>query len=265
MNQVWPSPRGYHQNTYAQEASTAAAAGAGAAYTGQAGPYQHNEGYDPRYDYDYDYPAYQPYNHAGDDRYSGYDDSGRPYSLSPSRTAASQPRRHSRDRRDHSPSSGSYTSMQTHGGDDRGRRPTQIEAGTTTTADPKRAKSSTAAGRAGAGGGRGKSKSRIREAFDTSQRGLGYAGIGALAGGLVGSEVGKGIVPTALAAAVGALGANAFEARDRYVPNGFPSPTTVPMSMQTTEPMRAIDPRMPLNAQLYRPGEGGRGMPPMRG
>ena len=63
----------------------------------------------------------------------------------------------------------------------------------------------------------GKSKSRVREAFDTSQRGLGYGAVGAVTGGLVGSEFGKGAIPRAIGATVGALGANAFEAREKYV------------------------------------------------
>lgn len=43
-------PHGYRQNPYAQQAPTAAAAGAGAAYTGHAGPYPNGDGYDPRFD-----------------------------------------------------------------------------------------------------------------------------------------------------------------------------------------------------------------------
>ena len=61
----------------------------------------------------------------------------------------------------------------------------------------------------------GKSQSRVREAFDTSQRSMGYSAVGALAGGLVGTEVGKGIGPPILGAVVGALGTNAFQARER--------------------------------------------------
>ncbi len=47
-----------------------------------------------------------------------------------------------------------------------------------------------------------------------SERGVGYGTIGALAGGLLGSEVGHGIVPTIAGALVGGLGANVFEKRD---------------------------------------------------
>lgn len=73
-------------------------------------------------------------------------------------------------------------------------------------------------------------KSGIREHIDTSERGLGYSAVGALAGGLVGSEFGKGAVPSAIGAVLGAMGANAFQARERYV-----------------------DPRVPLRAQLSSP------------
>lgn len=80
---------------------------------------------------------------------------------------------------------------------------------------------------------RGKSLSRMRENFDTSKRGLGYSGVGALAGGLVGSEVGKGAIPAAVGAVLGGIGANAFGARERFV-----------------------DPRVPLAAQnASRPPE----------
>lgn len=66
-------------------------------------------------------------------------------------------------------------------------------------------------------GKRDKSRARssIRDKFDVSQRGLGYGSVGALAGGLIGSEVGKGLLPTVAGAIVGGLGANALEARDR--------------------------------------------------
>ena len=64
---------------------------------------------------------------------------------------------------------------------------------------------------------RGKSLSRLTQNFDTSQRGLGYSGVGALAGGLVGSEIGKGPIPAAIGAALGGIGANAFGVRERFV------------------------------------------------
>ncbi|KAI5370998.1 hypothetical protein Slin15195_G018690 [Septoria linicola] len=59
------------------------------------------------------------------------------------------------------------------------------------------------------------SKSAVSGTFDTSQRGLGYSAIGALAGGLIGSEFGKGTMSRAVATAVGAIAANAFQARER--------------------------------------------------
>lgn len=64
---------------------------------------------------------------------------------------------------------------------------------------------------------RGKSMSRVKDTFDKSERGLGYGAVGALAGGLIGSEYGKGAVPAAIGAVVGGLGANIFEARERSV------------------------------------------------
>jgi uncharacterized membrane protein YebE (DUF533 family) len=75
---------------------------------------------------------------------------------------------------------------------------------------------------------RGKSKSRVREVFDTTQRGLGYGAVGAVTGGLIGSEFGKGAIPTAIGAAVGALGANAFEAREKYVQPRQPQNAQIP-------------------------------------
>lgn len=64
---------------------------------------------------------------------------------------------------------------------------------------------------------RGKSLQRLTKNFDTSQRGVGYGGVGALAGGLVGSEIGKGPIPAVIGAALGGIGANAFGARERFV------------------------------------------------
>lgn len=55
----------------------------------------------------------------------------------------------------------------------------------------------------------------MRDRFDTSERGMGYGTIGAIAGGLVGNELGKGLLPTAAGAVVGALGTNAFQAREK--------------------------------------------------
>ena len=193
LHPVAPPPGHYHQNPYAQEAATAGAAGAGAGYGGQAG-------FIPAYDQSLD-PRYA---HRYDERYNGYDEHGRPYSLSSSHD--------SRDRRrqDYSPSSPSFASdeRRRRGDDDRrDSRPSERPDD-----DPRRTKSHA-----------GRGKSRLRERFDTSQRGMGYGAIGAVAGGLIGNEFGHGLVPTALGAAVGALGANAFEARERYVPNEYVS------------------------------------------
>jgi len=61
-----------------------------------------------------------------------------------------------------------------------------------------------------------RARSSVRDKFDLSERGLGYGSVGALAGGLIGSEVGKGgFLPAVAGAIVGGLGANAFEARDK--------------------------------------------------
>lgn len=64
---------------------------------------------------------------------------------------------------------------------------------------------------------RGKSPRRLSDTFDKSQRGLGYGAVGAIAGGLVGSGVGRGKVPATIGAVLGGLGANMFEARERFV------------------------------------------------
>lgn len=64
---------------------------------------------------------------------------------------------------------------------------------------------------------RGKSLSRLRENLNFSQQGLGYSAVGAVAGGLVGSGIGKGREPAAVGAAVGGLGANALGASQRLV------------------------------------------------
>lgn len=55
----------------------------------------------------------------------------------------------------------------------------------------------------------------MRDRFDISERGVGYGTIGALAGGLLGNEVGKGVLPTALGAVLGGLGANVYEGREK--------------------------------------------------
>jgi len=200
MNQVVPPSQHYQQNPYAQDAAAmGAAVGAAAAYGGQAAYRPHDSRHDSRYesrygdDYDRDYG----------DRYNGYDETGRPYSPSP-------PRHHSRGRSrradDDSPSRDNSSTSKPP--DSRARSERRNDG-------PKRVQSQ-----------RERGKSRLREAFDTSQRGLGYGAVGALAGGLMGSEIGKGPIPAAIGAAVGAVGANAFEARERYVDAGPTTTTT---------------------------------------
>ncbi|KAK6440951.1 hypothetical protein LTR95_002821 [Oleoguttula sp. CCFEE 5521] len=70
---------------------------------------------------------------------------------------------------------------------------------------------------------RGKSLSRMKENFDTSQKGLGYGGVGALAGAAIGKDMGKGPLPAAIGAVLGGVGANAFGARERFVNDRFVS------------------------------------------
>ena len=64
---------------------------------------------------------------------------------------------------------------------------------------------------------RSRSRSGIRgqldKRFDKTERGLTSGALGALAGGLVGHEVGKGPLATVAGVVLGGLGANAFEAR----------------------------------------------------
>lgn len=73
---------------------------------------------------------------------------------------------------------------------------------------------------------RGKSLSRH---LDLSQHGLGHSAVGAVAGGLVGSGIGKGRAPAAVGAAIGGLGANALGASQRFVnPNSQWMPRSPP-------------------------------------
>nr|POE79486.1 hypothetical protein CFP56_07551 [Quercus suber] len=182
FNQVTPSvaPRQYHQNVDAQQAPTAAAAGAGAMYDGQPGwLYPEDPRWDPRY----------ANGHNGHRTDRGDEDLEHKYI---SRLSSTGPRSSKDDR---SPSDDSFDA-----GD---RRPRRSDRGDSRS---QRTKSQS-----------GRGKSRVREMFDPSQRGLGYSAVGALAGGLVGSEIGSGIVPIGLGVAAGAIGANAFQARERYV------------------------------------------------
>lgn len=107
-------------------------------------------------------------------------------------------RRSRKSRRDRTPSEDSYSDDSR---DERDRRRRSRPA-------PRDDAPPTAASR---------SKSVAKGTFDTSQRGLGYSAIGALAGGLIGSEFGKGPIPRVVATAVGAAAANIFQARERYV------------------------------------------------
>ena len=56
-------------------------------------------------------------------------------------------------------------------------------------------------------------RGKLEKSFDKSERGLTTGALGALAGGLVGHEVGKGPLATVAGVVLGGLGANAFEAR----------------------------------------------------
>jgi len=54
----------------------------------------------------------------------------------------------------------------------------------------------------------------IDRRFEKSERGLTASAIGALAGGLLGNEVGGGPLATVAGVLLGGLGANAWEARE---------------------------------------------------
>jgi len=69
---------------------------------------------------------------------------------------------------------------------------------------------------------RSRSKSGVRgmidRRFEKSERGLTSSAIGAIAGGLIANEIGKGPLATVAGVLLGGLGANAWEAREvRYV------------------------------------------------
>lgn len=105
---------------------------------------------------------------------------------------------------------------------------------------------------------RGKSLSRLTQNFDTSQRGFGYSGVGALAGGLVGSEIGKGAIPAAIGAALGGIGANAFGARERFVSDPHRAITSERREPLPLPPPEARSSR--LSARGARPERLGREM-----
>lgn len=179
--------RTYQQNADAQQAPSATAAGAGAIYDGQPGwIYPEDPRWDPRY-------------------MTGRDERRRVRDGYDAEEEDSHP-----PPRSHQHASRTHRSSAIHSSDSRDER-LGLNDGRSDDRQPTRSH-----------GGRGKS---IREMFDPSQRGLAYSAVGALAGGLVGSEMGGGKVSTGLGAALGAISANAFEARERYVnANGAMAP-----------------------------------------
>jgi hypothetical protein len=179
-----PPPQDYQQNPFAQEAPTAEAAGAGAEYTGEPGI---RSSHDPRW-------ANGPDPYYSARLYTGYggNEAPQPDSASPRRSS----------RRDYSPSYDSYDSR----AQDRRSR-----------SERRNEDKSNTQGKSKSGVRELLDKTRVKESLDTTERGLGYGTVGALAGGLFGSEFGKGPIPIALGAAVGGLGANAYEAREKYV------------------------------------------------
>ncbi|KAK4569642.1 hypothetical protein LTR86_003407 [Recurvomyces mirabilis] len=230
MHPVAPPPDRYQQDAYAQDGATAAANGAGADYSGQSSfyPPEYDTAHDPRY-----------MNRREGDRNNGYDGHGNSHSP-PSRRDS---HRRYEEGEESSHDSASYSPPRNRDKRSRDHDHRRQE-------DPsQRSKSQ--------GGRQGKSQQlqqNLREHFDPSQRGLGYSAVGALAGGLAGSEFAKGPLGIGLGAVVGALGANAYEARERYVPSSFKSANDA----ERRGPgggMMAVDPRLPLGAQSR--GEGG--------
>ncbi|KAF2212422.1 hypothetical protein CERZMDRAFT_106174 [Cercospora zeae-maydis SCOH1-5] len=185
MNQVAapkvaPPPSDYQQNPYAQEALPGTQPG-----------YMPN----PNEQRSRQYESTQH-----DDRYdtktrSGYD------SDETARQSRRERRRSRKSRRDRTPSQDSYYSEESYDDRNRSRRRRSRPP------PPPRHDSPPVVAP--------QSKSTVKGPFDTSQRGLGYSAVGALAGGLIGSEFGKGPMPRALATAVGAIAANVFQARER--------------------------------------------------
>lgn len=206
MNQVAPpvaKQESYQQNPYAQDAPLGAQPGY------MQDPYQHNRNrnwnrqYDGRYD--------------DRSRHARYD-SG---SDSPPRQDRRRSRRSSqKSRRDRSPSEYSYSDdsrddrKNDRKDDRRGRENRKQDAAV---ADPPP-----------------RSKSTLKGPFDTSQRGLGYSAVGALAGGLIGSEFAKGPVPRGIATALGAVAANVFQARERFVSTIIIPATNPPREQHAT-------------------------------
>lgn len=58
-------------------------------------------------------------------------------------------------------------------------------------------------------------KSQMKDKFDTSKDGMKHSALGAIAGGLLGNEIGGGIAPTAIGLVVGALAGSAYEKREK--------------------------------------------------
>lgn len=138
-------------------------------------------------------PAFMPDPYYNPRRYDDKYD-GRSQGTDERRFSRSPPRRHRSRRDDYSPCNDSHDARDT-----RRRARSERRHGDHPPSQTRRG------------------KSRIRDSIDTSQRGLGYGAVGALAGGLVGNELGKGPLTSAIGAVVGAVGANAFQARERYV------------------------------------------------
>lgn len=156
-----------------------------------------NNALSPRKAYDDRYMP-QDNNRYYDDRY--YNEQYEPYDYEYEQTRFQRPTRPPMRRRSYDDS---YDSRDGPRRDSSPRRPSNADSPSTISQKVQRA--------------RGKSVSRIKDTFTKSERGIGYGAVGALAGGLVGSELGDGAVPAAIGAVLGGLGANMFEARERSV------------------------------------------------
>jgi len=172
---------GYHQNPYAQEA----------AYGGQ--PSYTPDPYPPPPPRDEELAEKRGLPSFDGDRRRNYNtsnDGRRSPSYSPNRGDSR------RSRRGYSPSADSYDSR--YGGSQ--RRARSARPGQTLR---------------GGGGDRAVGKPKDSGPFDKSKKGLKYGAAGALYGGLLGSEFGKLPWGPLIGAAIGGLGANAFEAKER--------------------------------------------------
>lgn len=189
-------PAGYEQNPLAQEAP----AGNQPGYL--VDPHHGDRHFDERHDGD-------------DDRDERHGSRSPPHRRASRREDSRDRRGDSRDRREHSRSRREDSRDRYESPDSRDGRHSQ------------RRERSRHSGREKS---RGAGKSVIEDNIDTSQRGLGYTAVGALGGGLlgekVGEKVGKGFITSSLGAVVGAAGANAFQARERYVDDYPPRKST---------------------------------------